>query len=144
MYLLNMVDEADLLTLMEEAPTEPQECSCIDKCELGGINADCTICSTDKNGCTGKLAEPTEPTEPQQENEGNPAGLLILLLIVGLIGGGAFYYFKILKNKPNTKANPHINEYDFDEDDEDEYDFENTEDTQDEQENTDESEDDTK
>ena len=144
-YLLNMVDEADLMALMEGETTEPKKCNCTDKCEVGVVNGDCTICATNTSGCTGKLVEPTEPTEP--ESEESSAGILILLLVVGLGGGGAYYYFKILKNKPSAQGNPNVNEYDYDDDDE--YDFENSEDSenadiQDEQANTDESEDDTK
>lgn len=121
-YLLNMVDEADLMALMEDAPTEPKVCSCTDKCELGAVKADCPICSTDKTKCTGKAPEVTEPTEPQPEKEkGSPMGILALLLVVGLIGGGAFYYFKVVKNKEKAQSNPNVNEYDFGDEDEDEY-----------------------
>ena len=48
---------------------------------------------------------------------------MLLLLIVGMIGG-AFYYFKVLKSKQNTKGNTALEEYDFEDDeetDEDEY-----------------------
>lgn len=121
-YLLNMVDEADLMALMEDAPTEPKTCTCKDKCEVGAVNADCSLCSTDKANCTGKATEPTEPVEPQPEkSKGNPMGVLALVLVVGLIGGGAFYYFKVVKNKAKPQSNPNVNEYDYGDDDEDEY-----------------------
>ena len=47
------------------------------------------------------------------------------MLIVGIAGGG-FYYFKVLKNKENTKGNTLLEEYDFedDEDYDDEYEYE--------------------
>lgn len=124
-YLLNMVDEADLLALMEDGTVEPKVCSCTDKCEVGAVNADCPVCSTDKTKCTGKAAEVTEPAdEPQPEKEQSSSmGIFVLLLVVSLAGGGAFYYFKIFKNKEKPQSNPNVNEYDFgdDEDDEDEY-----------------------
>lgn len=124
-YLLNMVDEADLMALIEDAPTEPKTCSCTDKCELGAVSADCPVCSTDKAKCTGKAAETTEPAEPQPEKaKGNPMGILALVLVVGLIGGGAFYYFKVVKNKAKTQGNPNMNEYDVSDDDDDEYGYE--------------------
>lgn len=139
-YLLNMVDEADLMALMEDAPTEPKVCSCKDKCEAGAVNADCPVCSTDKAKCTGKAPEVTEPAEPQPEKDkGNPLGIVALLVAFGLIGGGAFYYFKVVKNKAKPQSNPNMNEYDYSDDDEDEY-----EPTSEEQEDTpEESEDDT-
>lgn len=134
-YLLNMVDEADLMALMEDAPTEPKVCSCKDKCEVGVVNGDCPVCSTDKGKCTGKSPEVAEPTEPQPEKEkGNPMGIMALLLVFGLIGGGVFYYFKVVKNKAKPQSNPNVNEYDFsdDEDDEDEYGYEPAEEEQEE------------
>lgn len=122
-YLLNMVDEADLLALMEDAPTEPKVCSCIEKCEVGAVNTDCSVCSTDRTSCTGKATEPTAETEPEPEkSKGNPMGIMALVLILALVGGGAFYYFKVIKNKAKTHSNPNMNEYDYsDDDDEDEY-----------------------
>ena len=145
-YLLNMVDEADLLALMEDGTATPKVCSCKDKCEVGAVNADCSLCSTDKGKCTGKIPEVTEPAdEPQPEKEkGNPMGIVALLLVFGLIGGGAFYYFKVVKNKAKPQSNPNMNEYDFsdDEDDEDEYGYEPAEEEQ--EETAEESEDDGK
>lgn len=123
-YLLNMIDEADLLALMEDGTVEPKVCSCTDKCEVGAVNGDCSVCSTDKTKCTGKAAEITEPAdEPQPEKEkDNPMGILALVLVVCLMGGGVFYYFKVVKNKTKPQSNPNVNEYDYsDEDDEDEY-----------------------
>ncbi|MDY4784204.1 MULTISPECIES: DUF4366 domain-containing protein [Clostridia] len=121
-YLLNMVDEADLLALMEDGTVEPKVCSCTDKCEVGAVNADCPVCSTDKTKCTGKAPEVTEPTdEPQPEKEkSSPMGILALLLVFGLVGGGAFYYFKVVKNKAKPQSNPNVNEYDYSDDDDDE------------------------
>lgn len=123
-YLLNMVDEADLLALMEEGTATPTVCSCTDKCDVGAVNADCSVCSTDKTKCTGKAHEVTEPTdEPQPEKEkSNSMGILALVLMLGLIGGGIFYYFKVVKNKAKPQNNPNVNEYDYsDEDDDEEY-----------------------
>lgn len=123
-YLLNMVDEADLLALMEDTPTQPKVCSCKDKCEIGVVNSDCPLCSTDKNNCTGKSSEVAEPTEPQPEKDkGNPMGIVALLLIFALVGGSAFYYFKVVKNKAKPQSNPNMNEYDFSDDEDDEDDF---------------------
>lgn len=141
-YLLNMVDEADLLALMEDGTVEPKVCSCTDKCEVGAVNADCPVCSTDKTKCTGKAAEVTEPAdEPQPEKEkSNPMGILALVLVVGLIGGSIFYYLKVVKNKAKPQSNPNVNEYDYSDEDDEEYEPISEE----QEETTDESEDDVK
>lgn len=123
-YLLNLVDETDLLALMENENGKPPAptCNCSDKCKTGKVNTACDLCKTDTSRCTGKAAEVTEPTdEPQPEKEkSNPMGILVLLIALGLVGGGAFCYFKVVKNKTKPKSNPNVNEYDFG-DDEDEY-----------------------
>ena len=48
----------------------------------------------------------------------------LLLLIAGLGAGGAVYWFKFRKQKPDTKGPDDLDDYDFgddDEDDEEEY-----------------------
>ncbi|MEX0101225.1 CD1107 family mobile element protein, partial [Clostridium butyricum] len=101
-----------------------------------------SVCSTDRVSCTGKAPELTEPAEPQPEKgKGNPMGIVALLVAFGLIGVGAFYYFKVVKNKAKPQSNPNMNEYDYSDDDEDEDEYEPT---AEEQEDTpEESEDDT-
>ena len=129
-YFLNLVDEADLLALIEgEVPEQPQVsqvCNCTELCEDGKVDPNCPLCRNDLTKCTGKTT--TSTSEPEiKEEKGNSAGsTLLILLIVGIAGGG-FYYFKVLKNKGNTKGNTLLEEYDFedDEDYDDEYEYEN-------------------
>lgn len=96
-YFLNLVDEADLLAIIEgdkkqtvtPAPIEPSP-------------------------------EPSPTPEPTPEPEkSNTGGLLLMLLLIGALGGGAFYYFKVLKPKQGaakSTATTELNEFDFDED----------------------------
>lgn len=127
-HFLNLVDEADLLALIEgEIPKQPQTpplCNCTELCEEGKVDTNCPLCRNDLTKCTGKTSTPTPVPEPTEERGNGAGGTLLLLLIVGMIGGSTFYYFKVLKNKQNTKGNTALEEYDFEDDeetDEDEY-----------------------
>ena len=124
-YFLNLVDETDLLALLEDEGYEV-ECDCATHCQPGEVNTDCPICRTDLNECVGEEPEPTpEPTttpvtEPETEESGGfNAALLPILLIVVLGAGGAYYFLKVRKRKPDTSGATGLDDYDFP-DDEDE------------------------
>lgn len=68
-YFLNMVDEADLLAAMQAAGGELPECSCVDKCAVGAINTDCTVCAVNMSECQGKAPEPAPVVEPEPDPE---------------------------------------------------------------------------
>lgn len=106
-YFLNLVDEADLLALVEELPpvepTTPVE-----------------------------PVPPTETTSPEQttppsiETQGSPIAILGLLGVIVLMGGGALYYFKIMKPKQTKKSTTNIDDFEYDDEeetDEEEYGF---------------------
>ena len=85
-HFLNMVDEADLLAAVQAAGGELPECSCVDKCAVGAINADCAVCAVNMSECQGKAPEPAPVVEPEPDPEpeqpkatGN-GGMLLLAL----------------------------------------------------------------
>ena len=138
-YFLNMVDEADLLAAMQAAGGELPECSCADKCAVGAINTDCTVCAVNMSECQGKAPEPVpvvepEPDpEPEQPKATGSGGMLLLVLAVVVIGGGAGWYFKIYRPKHEKAAVPEedyseeLADYDDPEDDGPPWDEDDTE-----------------
>ena len=40
------------------------------------------------------------------------------------MAGGGFYYFKVIKNKQDTKGSTDLDDYEFDDEDDDEYEYE--------------------
>lgn len=130
-YFLNMVDEADLLTLMEEDGTALPGCACKEKCLTGAVDTGCPVCRLNMSECTGKEqepapAEPEAPEAPEPEKKsGSPA--LLLLLVLMLAGGGVFWYFRIYKSKADTKGTVDLDDYDYGTDEDTEYETEEEE-----------------
>lgn len=132
-YFLNLVDEADIQALLEEAGIVAT-CSCTDKCAAGAVNTSCEICSKNMTECVGtekvvetEPVETTEPSEPVEEPEGemNTTAILVVILVIAVAGGAAFFFLKNKKPDPKTKGKTNLDDYDYGVDDDDEYaDFE--------------------
>ena len=111
-YFFSAVDEADLLAAAEAAGVEQAVCSCSEKCEAGAVNTDCAVCSVNMSKCVGvePEPEPTETEEPAPEEAGpetgGNTGMLLAVLAVALVGGGAAFYFKVLRPKQHKAAAP--------------------------------------
>ena len=103
-HFLNLVDEADLMAILEKdkkaAPATPAPME--------------------------PKPEPTPEPKPEPK-QNNTAGLLVMLVLVGVLGGGAYYYFKVLKPKQGIKktSTSELDDFDFD-GDEDDFDNEET------------------
>ena len=120
-HFLNQVDEADLMAIIEDENGQTQEaaaiCTCTDKCEAGNVDMNCPVCSVNMSECVGKEAAAETPEEPEQtEESGGGIGGIILFAVVALLGGGgALYYFKVMKPKQAAKGNTDLEDFDFDE-----------------------------
>lgn len=120
-HFLNQVDEADLLTLMEDGETAAPAavCTCTTKCKAGAVNTNCPVCKTNMTECSGpepQEPQPEEPEAPEKETKGNAGGLIVFLLVALAGGGAALYYFKFRKPKAETTGSDDLGEYDFGED----------------------------
>ena len=126
-YFLNLVDERDLEDLLkEETESTPIVCSCTEKCELGAVSVECPLCSQDIKSCVGKEPTPTEATtvEPvvteQQvkgETKKSSSMYVVIILLLLLVGGGVFAYLKFGKETKKAKVPSSLDDYDFEEED---------------------------
>ena len=113
-HFLNQVDEADLLSIIDEDLQSIQEQTAPPVIEQPTPITE---------------PEPTTQPEPEQPKENNSMYGLILFLVLTLLGGGgAILYVKVIKPKQNVKGSTNLDEFDFEEWDEDEPESEAAED----------------
>ena len=101
-HFLNLVDEYDLWAILDEDAPRPTAPTPIE------ITPEL-------------ITEPESEPEPEPEQGNSIGGILIMLVLIGAIGGGAYYYFKVLKPGQSTaKADAsQIDEFVFDDDEDD-------------------------
>ena len=89
--------------------------------DTGKVNVSCPVCKDNMTACSGKEAEPETEEPPEQPKEKSNTGGLVLFLVVALLGGGgALYYFKFMKPKQSVKGGTDLEDFNFDDYDEDE------------------------
>ena len=104
-HFLNQVDEADLLSIIDEDLQSIQE-----QTPPPVIEQPTPITEP----------EPTTQPEPEQPKENNSMYGLILFLLVAVLGGGAIVYLKVIKPKQNVKGGTDLDEFDLEEWEDDE------------------------
>ncbi len=132
-YFLNLVDAADLATLVGEEDAEPEEeapplCSCRDRCQVGKIDTTCPVCTADFTACLGEEPEPEPEPEPvpevqqpvEEPKEGSSSAVAAVILLLVILAGGAVFVVKLLRRKEKTPSRPP-------EDDDEDYVVENVE-----------------
>ena len=104
-HFLNQVDEADLLSIIDE--------------DLQSIQQPTTPPVVEQPTQITE-PEPTTQPEPEKPKENNSLYGLILFLLVAVLGGGAIFYLKVIKPKQNVKGNTDLDEFDLEEWEDDE------------------------
>ena len=94
-------------------------------CGISGAAPSAALTSTsalarNQNLRQSRLKRPILSMKPKKSNGFNATALLPIALIAVLGAGGAYYFLKVRKRKPDTSGATDLDDYDFPEDDEDE------------------------
>jgi len=114
-YFLNLVDESDLLPLIkDDTVTSPVEAVTSPATGQGGSTAQTAASDTVQSG--GSASTPDKTAAKPASNMSLVLGIIVIL---ALIGGGVFFYIKVLKPKKSKSGGKpsELDDFDFDDDD---------------------------
>lgn len=124
-HFLNLVDEADLLALMDEAPVETVEpiavCACAEHCEVGAVNTDCPICVVNMKSCEGEIVQEVivvEDVSTTEESSHTMAFFAVGMIFILLLCGGGFFYMRLVKPKKAKQDMADLDGFEMEEDEE--------------------------
>ena len=107
-HFLNLVDEADLLSLMDEEEVK----------KYAGAATEEQVAVTEPEPTEEATEEPSTEKPDTEEPEKSNSGMLLLVLLVAVGGVGGFFFFKKNKEKETQNVGPDP-DFDYNEDEED-------------------------